>query len=171
MRWLPVAAARLGDADLYSWWRSHGMDSTGEYVLSDLFPRTWMAAGAELTMLSAAKRHHDVLPPRADVIHLFGEPFPAFRNAMAWLAEMKTGGDASEVGALRRWTVATASDELRSRVGQAPSGERIAGTMRLGVVSADVLSDPIAMLRVARSLTAAYLDQNSDLHIPYFDLA
>jgi len=33
MRWLPVAAARLGDADLYSWWRSHGMDSTGEYVL------------------------------------------------------------------------------------------------------------------------------------------
>ncbi len=76
VRLLPVAIARLGDADIWAWWRSHGMDSTGEYVLSDLFPRTWLVAGAELTVLSAAKRHLDTLPPRAAVIHLFGEPFP-----------------------------------------------------------------------------------------------
>ena len=101
MRWLPVAVARLGDADVFGWWRSHGMDATGEYVLSDLLPRTWLVAGAELAVLSAAKRHLDTLPPRADIIHLFGEPLPAFRLCMAWLAELKTGGGRTELEELR----------------------------------------------------------------------
>lgn len=170
MRWLPVAAARLGDADVHAWWRSHGMDGTGEYVLSDLFPRTWMAAGAELSMLSAAKRHLDTLPARADVIHLFGEPFPAFRQAMAWLAELKTGGDVTELEALRQWSKASAASEMRAIVGAPTSGERIAGTLRLGSVSHEVLTDPKVMARTARSLAAAYVDQTSELHIPYFDL-
>ena len=171
MTWLPVAVARLGDADVHAWWRSHGMDGTGEYVLSDLFPRTWLVAGAELTVLSAAKRHLDALPPRADVVHLFGEPFPAFRLCMAWLAELKTGGTRSELEELRTWTKSTAAHELRTRVGQSTSGERIAGTMRLGTVSRDVLTDREAMFRTAMSLAAAYADQTDDLHVPYVDLA
>jgi len=61
---LVVAVARLGEADLAGWWRSHGLDSVGEYVLPDLFPRTAIVAGAELAVLSAAKRHADALPER-----------------------------------------------------------------------------------------------------------
>lgn len=163
--------ARLGDADIHAWWRSHGMDATGEYVLSDLFPRTWLAAGAELTMVSAAKRHLDTLPARADVVHLFGEPFPAFRHGMAWLAELKTGGSPTELEELRTWTKGTAADELRARVGQPTTGEQIAGTLRLGTVSRDVLTDPNSMVRAALSLAAAYVGQTDDLRIPYFDLA
>lgn len=147
------------------------MDATGEYVLSDLFPRTWLAAGAELTVLSAAKRHLDTLPPRADVIHLFAEPLPAFRLCMAWLAELKTGGSRTELEELRTWSKTTAAEALRMRVGQPISGERIAGTMRLGTVSRDVLTEQDSMLRTAVSLAAAYVDQTDDLHVPYFDLA
>lgn len=59
-----VAVARLGEADLAGWWRSHGLDDVGEYLLPDLFPRTAVIADAELALLSAAKRHTDALPDR-----------------------------------------------------------------------------------------------------------
>ena len=169
--WLPVAIARLGDMDVHGWWRSHGMDSIGEYVLSDLFPRTWSVAGAEISLLSAAKRHHDALPERANVLQLFGEPFPAFRQAVAWLAELKTGGDTSSIDALRKWDRATATELLRQLLGEPPSGERIAGTQRLGQLSREALTDHHAMMVAGRALASAYVDQTDGLHIPYFDLA
>jgi hypothetical protein len=165
-----VAVARLGESDLAGWWRSHGLDSVGEYVLSDLFPRTSTIAGAELAVLSAAKRHADALPDRDDVLHLFGEPLPAFAEALAYLAELKTGGDQSFLDELRCWESRDAGDALAALTGEAPPGERIGGTLRLGKMTTDALEDPDRADAAARALAAAYVGQGSDLVVPYYDL-
>ncbi len=169
---LVVAVARLGEADLAGWWRSHGLDAVGEYVLPDLFPRTAAIAGAEIAVLCAAKRHTDALPDRDDVVHLFGEPLPAFAEALAWLAELKTGGDQSFVDELRGWANGeVAREALAELTGVAPQGERIGSTMRLGRLTANLLVDPGQAEAVARTLAAAYVNQGADLAIPYYDLA
>jgi len=167
-----VAVARLGESDLAGWWRSHGLDGVGEYVLSDLFPRTATIAGAELAVLSAAKRHADALPNRDDVLHLFGEPLPAFAEALAYLAELKTGGDQSFLDELRSWESRDAGGEaLAALTGDAPPGERIGNTTRLGRLTADALADPEQAEAAARALAAAYVSQDGDLAVPYYDLA
>lgn len=169
---LVVAVARFGEADLAGWWRSHGLDSVGEYLLPDLFERTATMAGAELAVLSAAKRHADALPDRDDVVHLFGEPLPAFAGALAWLAELKTGGDQSFLAELRGWDGRDAgADSLAALTGEAPPGERIGGTLRLGKVAAEALGDPDRADTTARALAAAYVGQGPDLIVPYYDLA
>ncbi len=168
---LVVAVARLGEADLLSWWRSHGMDGVGEYLLEDLFPRTAVIAGAEIAVHSAAKRHADALPDRDDVLQLFGEPFPAFAEALAWLAELKTGGDQSFLAELRSWDgAALAVSSLQQlTAGAAPQGEQIGGTLRLGVLPAASLDDPDAVHAAAVTLAAAYVSQDKDLVVPYYD--
>jgi hypothetical protein len=167
-----VAVARLGEADLANWWRSHGLDAVGDYLLPDLFPRTATIAGAELAVLSASKRHADALPDRDDVVHLFGEPFPAFVGALAWLAELKTGGDQSFLNALRGWASPDAGhNALAGLTGEAPPGERIVGTLRLGKIATEALADPERVEAAARSLAAAYVGQGPDLAVPYYDLA
>ena len=167
-----LAVARLGESDLAGWWRSHGLDGVGEYVLSDLFPRTATIAGAEIAVLSAVKRHADALPDRDDVLHLFGEPLPAFAEALAYLAELKTGGDQSFLDELRGWVSRDAADNaLESQTGEAPPGERIGRTMRLGKMTADALDDPERAGTAARALAAAYVGQGSDFIVPYYDLA
>jgi hypothetical protein len=168
---LVVAVARLGEADLAGWWRSHGLDGVGEYLLPDLFPRTATIAGAELAVLSAAKRHVDALPNRDDVVHLFGEPFPAFAGALAWLAELKTGGDQSFLDDLRTWGSTDAAHEaVRGLTGDAPPSERLGATLRLGTLPRDALDDTEQVEDLARSLAAAYVGQRQDLAVPYFDL-
>lgn len=170
-RWV-VAVARLGEADLAGWWRSHGLDAVGEYVLPDLFPRTAVVAGAELAVLSAAKRHADALPNRDDVVHLFGEPLPAFAAALAWLAELKTGGDQSFINELRDWASRDAGHEaMAGRAGAAPPGERIGSTLRLGKLTIDAVTDPELAAATAHALAAAYVGQGPDLAVPYYDLA
>lgn len=169
---LVLAVARLGEADLAAWWRSHGLDAVGEYVLPDLFPRTATVVGGELALLSAAKRHADALPDRDDVVHLFGEPLPAFAEAVAWLAELKTGGDTRYLDELRGWsTIDVAHDALSAATGDRPPGERIGATLRLGKVAASELADPSRAAAVAKTLAAAYTGQGPDLAVPYFDLA
>ncbi len=169
---LVVAVARLGEADLAGWWRSHGLDTVGEYVLPDLFPRTATVVGAELAVLSAAKRHADALPDRDDVLHLFGDPLPAFAEALAWLAELKTSGETSFLDELRGWSTADAAHaEVGAATGEAPPGERIGTTLRLGKVAAAELADPVRAAAVAKFLAAAYAGQGRDLAVPYFDLA
>jgi hypothetical protein len=169
---LVVAVARLGEADLAGWWRSHGLDTVGEYLLPDLFPRTAVIAGAELAVLSAAKRHADALPDRDDVLHLFGEPLPAFAQAMAWLAELKTGGEQVFLDDLRQWTSCDmAREALANLTGEPAPGEQIGATLRLGRVSAEALADPTQAAATARSLAAAYVGQGDEVAIPYYDLA
>jgi hypothetical protein len=169
---LVVAVARLGEADLAGWWRSHGLDAVGEYVLPDLFPRTAVIAGAELAVLSAAKRHADALPDRDDVVHLFGEPLPAFAAALALLAELKTGGDQAFIDELRGWASRDAGHEaLAGLTGTPPPSERIGSILRLGKLTADALADPEVAEAAARALAAAYVGQGPDLAVPYYDLA
>jgi hypothetical protein len=169
---LVLAVARFGEADLRGWWRSHGLDGVGEYVLPELFPRTALVAGAELALFSAAKRHVDALPDRDDVVHLFGEPLPAYREAVAWLAELKTGGDQAFLERLRQWSTAdSAQSELSGLAGEASTGERIGQTLRLGRVSADLVADEEHSETIVRALAAAYVHQGPDLAVPYYDLA
>ena len=169
---LVIAVARLGEADLAGWWRSHGLDAVGEYVLPDLFPRTAVVAGAELAVLSAAKRHADALPERDDVVHLFGEPLPAFAAALALLAELKTGGDRSFVDEVRGWARRDDGHQaLAGLTGAAPPSERIGNTLRLGKLQANALTDPELAESAARTLAAAYVSQGPDLAVPYYDLA
>jgi hypothetical protein len=169
---LVLAVARLGEADLAGWWRSHGLDAVGEYMLPDLFSRTAPVAGAELAVLSAAKRHVDGLPDRDDVVYLFGEPLPAFSETVAWLSELKTGGDRTFLDELRGWSNnEVAHEAVEHLAGVSPSGERIGMTLRLGKLGADVLNDPDQTTAVVRTLAAAYVGQGHDLAIPYFDLA
>lgn len=169
---LVVAVARLGEADLAGWWRSHGLDGVGEYLLPDLFPRTAVVAGAELAVLSAAKRHADALPDRDDVVHLFGEPLPVFAGALAWLAELKTGGDLSFLTELRGWDSCDAgANALAALTGEPPPGERIGGTLRLGKMAAGALDDPVRARTTALALASSYVGQGPDLVVPYYDLA
>jgi hypothetical protein len=168
---LVLSVARLGEADLTGWWNSRGFGDVGEYLLTDLFPRTWAVAGAELAVLSAAKRHHDALPDRDDVVHLFGEPFPAFAHALEWLAELKTGGDAAFLEELRSWSSeADAATAIGGAGNLVDPGERIGATLRLGVLPAAALREPEQVEATARSLATAYVGQGADLAIPYFDL-
>lgn len=167
---LLLSVARLGEADLSAWWSSRGLSEVGEYLLTDLFPRTWAIAGAELAVLSAAKRHHDALPDRDDVVHLFGEPLPAFAHTLGWLAELKTGGDTEFLDELRSWSTADAVTAIQAADRPSTSGERIGATLRLGTLPAAALADPEEVEATAQTLAAAYAGQGSDLAVPYFDL-
>lgn len=168
---LVVAIARLGEADLSGWWRSHGLDAVGDYALPDLFPRTAMVAGTEIAVLSAAKRHSDALPDRDDVVHLFGEPLPAFAGALAWLSELKTGGEQGFFHELRSWTsLEVAHGAMADLTGERPPGERLGGTVRLGAVTDEALADPRQVGEITRALAAAYVGQGRDLSVPYYDL-
>ncbi|MCZ7537845.1 MAG: BrxE family protein [Acidimicrobiia bacterium] len=76
---LVLAVARLGEVDLKGWWRSHGVDRSGSFVLRRAFPRSWAAAGLELDLLSATRRHADALSRRSTALHLFSDELP-FRH-------------------------------------------------------------------------------------------
>ena len=162
----------MGEADIIGWWGSHGLDDVGEYVLAELFPRTWKMAGAEVAVLAAAKRHADALPDRDDVVQLFGEPLPSFSQTLAWLAELKTGGDDSYLDDLR--ALKSPGDVAATVTALAPpselDGEFIGGTLRLGTVSAGDLADPHTAEALAATLAAVYVKSSDDLIVPYFDL-
>jgi hypothetical protein len=169
---LVLAVSRLGDADLAGWWSSHGLDEVGEYVLAELFPRTWRAAAVELSMRSAVKRHSDFLPDRFNILHLFSDRLPFARQARELVAEFKTGDDAALLGELQSWESREhAEARLWEWAGDPPTGERIGQTVVLGALSGDALNNDDAMLLSAtRLLAASYLTQGNDLAIPYFDV-
>jgi hypothetical protein len=169
---LVLGVSRLGDADLAGWWSSHGLDEVGEYVLADLFPRTWRMAAVELSIASAAKRHSDFLPDRSNILHLFSDNLACAGQARELIAELKTGGDLSLLDELQSWHSRDAAEaRLREWAGEPPAGERIGQTLLLGVLRANALDDAEQPLSATRLLAASYLAQGSDLVIPYFDLA
>ncbi|OBH94312.1 BrxE family protein [Mycobacterium sp. E2733] len=166
---LVLGIARLGEQGLRGWWRSHGLDKGGQYVLGGLFPRTKKAAALELDILSAAHRHDDVLE-RATALHLFSSAFPFRRWAEAWLAEQKTLTPDPLLDELARWDVETALQSLRAWSGEMPGGELVGEGRLLGQVTSAELDEHDALLPYARLLAAAYLDQDARLRPPYFDL-
>lgn len=169
---LVLGVCRLGDADLAGWWSSHGLDDVGEYVLTDLFPRTWRATAMQLSLLSASKRHHDLLPGRSNIVHLFSDRLEVVLRVKEFLAELKTGGDEEIFDILEGWEDrASAELELSRWAGQTSQGERVGQALRLGVLSAGAMADPEQRDSAIRLLAGSFLGQTDELLIPYFDVA
>lgn len=168
---LVLGIARLGEVELGGWWKSHGLMQTGRYVLGRAFPRTALHTGLELDILAAARLHEDMLG-RATALHLFSEHLPFRRMASAWLAEGKTDGHEQLLDRLQAWTRDSAAADLKEWIGEEPSktGEEVGIGLRLGKLRPDDLQNESRVVESARLLTAAYLDQGSELRPPYFDL-
>lgn len=168
---LVLGVARLGETDLFGWWRSRGLGEAGRYVLGDGLPRTWVLAALEGDVLSAAARHEEVFG-RRDALHLFSDELPAKRLALSWLRERKVEGEADGLlEELRGWSRESATGRVREWAGDLPpAGEVLGQLRRLGAVTSEELDDEERTRGVVRALAAAYADDPADLRLPYFDL-
>lgn len=168
---LVLAIARLGENDQAGWWRCHGLSSTGRYVLSTSFPRTWRPAALELDVESATRRQNDLLG-RPTALHLFSDYLPFRREALAWLAETKTGADSSAIDDLEACSESDTRALIKSRCRlDPPAGEDVGAGFLLGSLGADALKDDETLTAAGRSLASCYINQGPDLRPPYFDLA
>jgi hypothetical protein len=169
---LVLGIARLGEQDQRGWWRGHAVDRTGQYVLSNMFPRTWRPAALQLDVAAAA-RLHDELLGRATALHLFSDGLSFRRWTIGWLGEQKTSDDGRD---LLRSLESSSEDQLVSMLrewcglAEPPSGDALGNGMLLGHLDANELENPRMLARIARLLCLAYLDQTRDLRPPYFDL-
>ena len=168
---LLLGVARLGDRDLYGWWRSSAMDrDVGRFVLGNAFPRTGRIVAAELLVMSASRRHDQVID-RRNAVHLFSERLGFLQWTRAWLAEQKTGEVSELIAELEGWTSVT---EAAERIAQwasseMPRGEDAVGAVSIGRVSSAVLNDPSSALVIARKLAAGYV-QSADFRPPFFNV-
>src|SRR3954470_16066145 len=116
---LVLGVARLGENDLRGWWQGHALDRTGQYVLSNMFRRTWRPAALQLD-ISAAARMHDELLGRSTALHLFSDLLPFRRWAAGWLAEQKTTDTGRNLLTIfEEWTLDKAISTLREWCGPA----------------------------------------------------
>jgi hypothetical protein len=169
---LVLAVARLGEPDLKSWWRSHGLDRAGTFVLKRAFPKTWAPAALEIDVLSASRRHHDAVTGRRTAFHLFSDELPFRRWTTAWLAEQKTASAIDPVFAdLSSWDIDTARTRLAEWAGEPAIGEAVGDGLLLGRLTRAELDDESTLASTARRLASAYIDQDQPFLAPYFDLA
>lgn len=168
---LLLGVARLGDGDLMRWWNSAALDPViGGFILSNTFPRTGRVAGAELLLLSAARRHRQILS-RQNAVHLYSELMPFHCWTRAWLAEQKTVGTEEVLAELESWhDVDTARERLREWTGPPTQGQRLAGAIELGRLEDSELDDVQLLLDRARRLAACYIDMEA-LTPAYFNLS
>lgn len=174
---LVLGVARLGEADLRGWWRSHGLDAAGSYVLSGLFPRTWRSAALQLD-ISSAKRMHEDLLDRPTAVHLFSDQLPCRRWAQAWLDEQTTLDPHPFFAELQQWDESTALGTLQGWAAEADAvvhsqgaaAEELGRGLRLGTIERAALDEARQVERAAARLAAAYLDQGLELRPPYLDL-
>lgn len=169
---LVIGVARLGEMDLRGWWRSHGLDSTGRYVLPGLFRTTWRPTALDLDIASA-QRHHQDLVARRSALHLFSDELPFRRWASAWLAEQKGSREDPVLRTLEQWSLESGIALLREwTTGADISGAEDVGNGRLlGTISQAELREPALHLPLAKRLAAGYIPQDGSLRPPYFDLA
>lgn len=168
---LVLGVARLGEADLAGWWGSHGLDRTGQYVLSRTFRRSWGLAALELDLLSAIRRHRESLGGRQTALHLFSDVLPFRRWASAWLAEQKAGGQ--PVGLpdeMKGWDIGQARTWITRNVASMPEPEVIGGGLYLGEVSQGELEDKAVLQSTMRMLAACYAGVDAPFRVPYFNL-
>lgn len=110
---LVLGVARLGEADLAGWWSSQGLNPAVRFALAG-FRRTGKVLGAELALLSAERRHRQLLP-RASAVHMFSPHVPYLGWAQADLAEQKSAGPSPFLDELSAWsTVEEAVAALRA---------------------------------------------------------
>lgn len=166
-----LGVARLGEADLRGWWSCHGLDRAGSFVLQRAFPRTALAAGLELDLLSARRRHEDALAGRASALHLFSDVLPFRRQASAWLSEQKTAAVPDPLLAeLADWDLSSAEASLRGHGGVVEAPQVLADGLRLGEVRRSDLDSDTQLSSVACCLAAAYAELGDTFRAPYFDL-
>lgn len=169
---LVLGIARLGEQDQRGWWRGHGLDRTGQYALSSMFPRTWRPAALQLDV-GAAARLHDELLGRATALHLFSDGLPFRRWTIGWLDEQKTSDDGRDLLMnLESWSQGQLVSALRewSEVTDQQPGEPLGNGILLGHLGLNELEEPGMLAHIARLLCIGYLDQSVDLRPPYFDL-
>jgi hypothetical protein len=158
---LLLGVARLGDRDLRGWWGSAALDrDVGPFVLGNTFPRTGRIAGAELLLLSAARRHAQILS-RPTAIHLYSNRLPFLRWTRGWLSELKTSPTDGLIAELESWhDSATAEKVLAEWAGTRPPADTVAGTLELGRIDPAELDDPPALLLRVRAMAACYVDMD-----------
>ena len=162
---LVLGVARLGEADLAGWWSSQGLNPAVRFALAG-FRRTSAIVGAELALLSAVRRHQQVLP-RTNAVHLFSPHLPFAQWTQAHLAELKSIGTSELVDELRSWTtVDQAGQRLAEWIGTVAPADEAGST-----VTVDDLAAAETRAALLVHLTTRYLDQSSQLDIPYVDLA
>ena len=161
-----LSVVRLGDVDHRGWWRSHGLDETGSFLLRRSFRRTWAATAMELSMLSARVRHDEALG-RADAVHLFSDELPFFRLAQSWLLERKLEDD---VGPFEAFASAS-TDELLNRLPEPADSERRARGLFLGSISRASLQGPDHQAATLDLLLGCYRSLDADFIAPYLDLS
>lgn len=168
---LTLAVARLGEADLFGWWRSRGLTETGRFVLGSGLPRTWRLAAMEGAVLSAATRHEEMFG-RPDALHLFSDELPAKRLTLSWLRERKVEGDTDGLlSELSAWSKDVAVKQLLEWAGAPPpAGEVLGPVRRLGTIGPGELEDEARVEEALRQLAAAYALDPGDLRYPYLDL-
>lgn len=157
---------RLGDLDHHGWWRSHGLDETGSFILGRSFKRTWAATAMELSMVSERARHDETLG-RKDAVHLFSDELPFFRLTQGWLLERKLEDDFAPFEPFR--TASTA--ELLNRLPEPPEAERRASGLYLGNVTRTDVDDDGRLESLLSNLLGAYRTLDSEFLAPYFDLS
>ena len=163
---LVLSVVRLGDLDHRGWWRSHGLDETGSFLLRRSFKRTWAATAMELSMVSARVRHDEALG-RRDAVHLFSDELPIYRLVHSWLLEQKLEDDLSPFEFFRSAT----TDELVDRLPQPSDFERRAAGLYLGTVARSDLDDATHFEEVVSGLVGAHRTLNQEFLAPYVDLA
>jgi hypothetical protein len=162
---LVLGVARLGEADLEGWWSSQGMNPAVRFTLAG-FRRTGKVVGAELALLSATRRHRQILP-RNTAVHLFSPYLPFAGWTQAYLAEQKMSGESALVGELLAWTsIDTARGELGAWV-EETGLQTYAGS----TISAADLNDDAVTSGLLVRFASGYLTQTSGLAVPYVDLA
>lgn len=169
---LVLGIARLGEQDQRGWWRGHGLDRTGKYVLLSMFPRTWRPAALQLDVAAAA-RLHDELLGRSTALHLFSDGLPFRRWTIGWLDEQKTSDDGRDLLMnLESWSESQLVSALREWCGLTDHrpAKPLGNGILLGHLGPNELEEPGMLTHVARLLCLAYLDQTGDLRPPYVDL-
>lgn len=161
-----LSVVRLGDLDHRGWWRSHGLDEAGSFILGRSFKRTWAATAMELSMVSARARHDETLG-RKDAVHLFSDELPFFRLTQSWLLERKLEDDLTPFAPFRT----ASTGELLDRLPEPPGVERRASGLYLGNVTRDDVDDDGRLESLLSNLLGAYRTIDSEFLAPYFDLS
>lgn len=161
-----LSIVRLGDLDHHGWWRSHGLDETGSFILGRSFKRTWAATAMELSMVSARARHDETLG-RKDAVHLFSDELPFYRLTQSWLLERKLEDDLTPFEPFRT----ASTGELLDRLPEPPEAERRASGLHLGNITRNDVEDEATLESLLAVMLGAYRTMDSEFLAPYFDLS
>jgi hypothetical protein len=168
---LVLGVARLGEKDLRGWSKGHAIDRIGQYVLSDMFRRTWKSAALELDVAAASQMHRELLG-RSTALHLFSDLLPFRCWAIGWLAGQKTAREpGSMLGTLQRWTEDDSTETLRfwCRAVESPPAQPFGDGPLLGRLTTAELDDPATLQQVARLLHSQHYRQLHDLKLGRYD--